>query len=220
MPQPQAEPGRRHAARRCATAPSCFATTPRVRIETPSAAGLDQLKGARIDDLVLLREREGIAKDSPPVRLLSPAGAPGAYFAGFGWTGEGVQAPAADTHVDRRARPVLAPGRPVTLSWTSAGGQRFEISIAVDDGYLFTVRAARRQRRRQRGRGAALSASISRADQVARSRQLDRCTSARSACSTARPITTSTRTTLDEAGARPAASTAAAAGSASPTNIG
>ena len=31
------------------------------------------------------------------------------------------------------------PGRPVTLSWTNPTGQRFELQVAVDDGYLFTV---------------------------------------------------------------------------------
>ena len=64
--------------------------TPRVIVDTPSLKGSINLKGARFDDLVLVRQHETIAKDSPPVRLLSPAGAPGAYFAGFGWTGEGV----------------------------------------------------------------------------------------------------------------------------------
>ena len=64
--------------------------SPRVRIQTPSLQGSINLKGARIDDLVLVGERETIAKDSPPVRLLSPAGAPHAYFASFGWSGQGV----------------------------------------------------------------------------------------------------------------------------------
>ena len=61
--------------------------TPRVAIQTPSLKGSINLKGARIDDLVLLDERQTIGNDSPPVRLLSPAGAPGGYFAGFGWAG-------------------------------------------------------------------------------------------------------------------------------------
>jgi YidC/Oxa1 family membrane protein insertase len=36
--------------------------------------------------------------------------------------------------------PVLSPGKPVTLSWTSPAGVRFEQIVSVDDGYLFTVR--------------------------------------------------------------------------------
>ena len=48
------------------------------------------------------RSSETIEKNSPPVRLLSPLGAPGAYFAEFGWTGQGAQAPDARHGLDRR----------------------------------------------------------------------------------------------------------------------
>jgi YidC/Oxa1 family membrane protein insertase len=112
--------------------------TPRVRIQTPALQGSINLQGARIDDLVLLRERVTISDKSAPVRLLSPAGAQGAYFASFGWSGQGVQAPPADAQWTASA-PVLSPGNPVTLSWASPNGQRFEIVFNVDDNYLFTV---------------------------------------------------------------------------------
>ncbi|WP_374945124.1 membrane protein insertase YidC [Sphingomonas sp.] len=113
--------------------------TPRVRIATPSLAGSINLKGGRIDDLVLTTYKETIAKNSPPIRLLSPSGAPDAYFAGFGWSGDAVTAPGADTVFTVDA-PVLTPARPVTLSWTSPQGLRFALRIAVDDKFLFTVR--------------------------------------------------------------------------------
>jgi YidC/Oxa1 family membrane protein insertase len=113
-------------------------STPRVQIQTPSLQGSIDLKGAKIDDLVLLKERETIDKNSPPVRLLSPAGAPGAYYASFGWTGQGVQLPGPDTQWTSSA-PVLEPGKPVTLSWNN-GSQTFRLIVSVDDSYLFTVR--------------------------------------------------------------------------------
>ncbi|MCL6740009.1 membrane protein insertase YidC [Sphingomonas sp. RB56-2] len=113
--------------------------TPRVRIETPSLQGSINLKGARFDDLDLVAQRETIAKDSPPVRLLSPAGAKDSYFTQFGWTGEGVAAPDANSLWTASAM-TLSPGKPVTLSWTNPTGQRFEQTISVDDGYLFTVK--------------------------------------------------------------------------------
>ena len=97
------------------------------------------MKGARIDDLVLVDHGESIAKESPPVRLLSPAGAPQAYFAQFGWTGQGVATPDANS-VWTASAPVLAPGKPVTLSWTNPTGQRFEQIVSVDDNFLFKVR--------------------------------------------------------------------------------
>ena len=73
------------------------------------------------------------------MRLLSPAGAKDSYFAEFGWIGNGVAAPDANT-VWTASAPTLAPGKPVTLSWTNPTGQRFELIVSVDDGYMFTVR--------------------------------------------------------------------------------
>lgn len=138
VPQPQADP--------TADAPTALrsratvlGSTPRVRIETPSLRGSLNLQGARIDDLQLVRHTQDLRPNSPPIRLLSPAGAPGAYFASFGWLGQGVQVPDANTRW-QASSPVLAPGRPVTLSWTNPSGQRFELVVSVDDGYLFNVR--------------------------------------------------------------------------------
>jgi YidC/Oxa1 family membrane protein insertase len=51
-------------------------TTPRVPIATPSLRGSVNLTGARIDDLVLTRHTQDMRVNSPPVRLLSPGGAP------------------------------------------------------------------------------------------------------------------------------------------------
>ena len=113
--------------------------TPRVTITTPSLAGSINLKGARFDDLVLVRQREAISPTSAAVRLLSPAGATGAYFANFGWTGQGVAAPDANSLWTASA-PTLVPGKPVTLSWANPTGQRFELLVSIDEGYLFNVR--------------------------------------------------------------------------------
>ncbi len=115
-----------------------LAGSPRVTIETPRLKGSINLKGAVIDDLVLLSHRESIKKNSPPVRLLAPANATGSYFAGFGWSGAGLAAPDANS-VWQADGTVLRPGKPVTLQWDNAAGQRFELRIAVDENYLFTV---------------------------------------------------------------------------------
>lgn len=116
-----------------------LAESQRVAIETPTLRGSINLKGARIDDLVLTKYAETIAKDSPPIRLLSPAGAPQAYFAGFGWkASDGLTPPDANTQWTASA-PKLTPGQPVTLSARS-GNQVYQITIAVDDQYMFTVK--------------------------------------------------------------------------------
>ena len=134
---PQAQP--------TATAPKALqsraqvlASTPRVRIDTPSLQGSINLKGAQIDDLTLVRHRQSIAKDSAPIRLLSPLRAPGSYIASFGWTAQGGQAPALDT-IWTPDCTVLSPDHPVTLSTQTADGVRYDIKLAVDEGYLFTV---------------------------------------------------------------------------------
>ena len=59
---------------------AALSSGPRVAIRTPSLAGSINLKGAQIDDLLLLDQKQTIARNSPPVRLLSPLGAPGAYI--------------------------------------------------------------------------------------------------------------------------------------------
>jgi YidC/Oxa1 family membrane protein insertase len=112
--------------------------TPRLRIQTPSLSGSINLRGARIDDLVMVRHRENLAKNSRPVRLLSPGGTRDAYFGSFGWTGEGARLPGSDT-VWAPSGTRLAPGVPVTLSWNNGQGQRFDIKLSVDDGYMFTA---------------------------------------------------------------------------------
>ena len=75
-------------AQKLQTRAQAIAGSPRVQIRTPSLEGSINLKGARFDDLVLLKQRVAIEPTSPPVRLLSPVGAAGAYYASFGWTGQ------------------------------------------------------------------------------------------------------------------------------------
>ncbi|MBX9729746.1 MAG: membrane protein insertase YidC [Sphingomonas sp.] len=118
-----------------------LAETPRVAINTPSLKGSINLKGARLDDLVLVNQRETIDKKSPPVRLLSPSGAPGSYFASFGWAGDGIATPDKNT-VWTADGTALSPDKPVTLGWTNANGVRFQIKFAVDADYLFTIEQA------------------------------------------------------------------------------
>jgi len=112
--------------------------SPRIAIATPKLVGTLNLKGARIDDLVLTDHRETVAKDSPPVRLLSPGGTPDAYFAGFGWMGDNVALPGADT-IWTADGTTLTPETPVTLTWDNGQGQRFALKFAVDKSYMFTV---------------------------------------------------------------------------------
>ncbi len=115
-----------------------LATTPRVAIVTPRLKGSINLMGARFDDLVLPQYGVTNDRNSPPVRLLSPSGTTeaDAWFAQFGWSGVDVPPPNA---LWTASAPTLTPEVPVTLTWTSPNGVRFEQVIAVDKDFLFTV---------------------------------------------------------------------------------
>jgi YidC/Oxa1 family membrane protein insertase len=137
VPKPQADPA--------ADGPAALrdrrqvmAESPRVAIATPRLQGSINLKGARIDDLVLTTHREGIGANSPPIRLLSPAGTSEAYFASFGWSGEGLTLPGPDA-VWTASGNRLTPTSPVTLSWSNGQGQSFQILLSVDENYMFTA---------------------------------------------------------------------------------
>ena len=110
----------------------------RITVETPKLKGSISLKGARFDDLILPLHTLTVKKDSPPVRILSPLGTEHSQFAGFGWTGTGGSFPDGNT-VWKASAPKLTPSSPVTLSWDNGQGQLFQITIEVDDDYMFTV---------------------------------------------------------------------------------
>ncbi|NNC72035.1 MAG: membrane protein insertase YidC [Sphingomonadaceae bacterium] len=110
----------------------------RVLIETPRLNGSINLRGARIDDLVLEDYRETIAEDSPPIRMLTPEGAEGAHYAHFGWAAGDIDTPDGDT-LWQASSDRLSPGNPVTLQWRNGSGQLFEIILEVDENFLFSV---------------------------------------------------------------------------------
>ncbi|QBR72860.1 membrane protein insertase YidC [Beijerinckiaceae bacterium] len=118
-----------------------LAETPRVKLDTPALYGSISLKGARLDDVSFKAYRETTDPNSPHIILLSPAGAPGAYYAEAGFLadpGETVVLPGADT-VWQADRDTLTETSPVTLSYDNGQGIVFHRQIAVDDHYMFTL---------------------------------------------------------------------------------
>lgn len=117
--------------------------TVRIAIDSATLRGSINLTGARFDDLTLPQYRTEVAKDSPPVVLLSPSGsaAPNrASYAEFGWLGDNVGA-LPDSRTIWRAETVgpLGPQRPVTLRWDNGHGLSFIRTVAVDDRFMFTI---------------------------------------------------------------------------------
>ena len=117
---------------------TALASDDRVRINAPRVEGSINLVGARIDDIELIDHRESVEDDAGPVQLFAPQGTQGQYFAQFGWIGQGVALPDAQT-VWTSDSETLAPGAPVTMSWDNGEGQTFQIRIAIDENYMLTA---------------------------------------------------------------------------------
>jgi YidC/Oxa1 family membrane protein insertase len=125
------------------TREAALAASPRVRIETPSLSGSISLKGGRIDDLSLVKYRETVDPDSPPVVLLSPSGSPSPFYIEYGWSPPGgtpLKVPGADTIWQQQGSGALGVGRPVTLVYDNGEGLEFRRTISVDENYLFTIK--------------------------------------------------------------------------------
>ena len=136
-PSPSVVPGQ------VVTREAAIAASPRVRIETPRLAGSVNLKGGRIDDLLLTTYRETVDPKSPPVVLLSPSGAPLPFYGEFGWAaaaGSTMPLPNSETVWKQQGAGTLGVGRPVTLVHDNGEGLQFRRTISVDDKYMFTVR--------------------------------------------------------------------------------
>src|SRR5271156_2071597 len=121
------------------TVAEVLAASPRVIIDSPSIGGSIDLKGGKIDDIILKDYRETIDPKSPNIRLFSPPGAPDAYGAETGFVSAGgAKTPNLDTPwtADRKT---LTVDQPVTLTWDNGAGLIFKRVVAVDDKYMFTI---------------------------------------------------------------------------------
>src|SRR4029079_6877220 len=67
------------------TREAVLAAGPRIGIDTPSLKGSIALKGARLDDLALVKYRETVDPTSPAIELLAPSGTAHPFYAEFGW---------------------------------------------------------------------------------------------------------------------------------------
>jgi YidC/Oxa1 family membrane protein insertase len=125
------------------TREEALAQSPRIAIDTPALKGSIALKGGRIDDLTLKDYRETVEPDSPSVILLSPAGAPHAYYAEHGFVGDAnakdLILPGADTVWKPTSQAPLTQSSPITLTYDNGKGLTFTRTIAVDDKYMFSV---------------------------------------------------------------------------------
>ncbi len=112
--------------------------SPRIPIDSPRLKGSIALKGGRIDDVVLADYRETVDPNSKNIVMLSPSGAPNAYFAEFGWVGEGTTLPS-DAALWQADGSKLTADKPLTLTWDNGQGVRFSREFKLDKNFMFTV---------------------------------------------------------------------------------
>ncbi|MEJ1994769.1 MAG: membrane protein insertase YidC [Limibacillus sp.] len=117
-----------------------LAADPRLEIRSDKLVGSIRLTGGRIDDLILSNYRQELDENSPPIRLLHPAGGGQGYFADIGWSSadSAITLPNNDTLWQAEGGP-LTPDNPVTLTWDNGQGLTFERRYALDEDYMFSV---------------------------------------------------------------------------------
>ncbi len=135
-------------ARRSTAAPAvvsrdtAIASVPRVKINTPSINGSVSLKGARIDDVTLVKYRETADPSAPAIVLLSPTATDSPLYAEFGWiaaSGSTLKIPDQNTVWQQEGTGSLSPDSPVILKYDNGEGLTFRRTIFIDDRYLFTI---------------------------------------------------------------------------------
>jgi len=112
----------------------------RILINSEVLSGSISLKGLRFDDLILLKYKQDLSKDSNPVVLFSHSQSEEAYFAEIGWFNNSSDSNLPNSETIWQADgDKLTPDRPINLSWTNKDGVKFFITINIDSDYLFTI---------------------------------------------------------------------------------
>jgi YidC/Oxa1 family membrane protein insertase len=119
---------------------------PRIAIDTPRVEGSITLLGGRIDDLKLKDYQVTLDPKSDLVRLLTPVGQTGSYYALYGWAPGGdlgfEDVPGPNTEWTVADGTTLSLDAPVTLRWDNGKGLIFSRTLSIDENYMFTVTQA------------------------------------------------------------------------------
>ena len=118
-----------------------IASSNRILIKTPSLRGSINLKGALLDDLILLNYHETLEENSKNITLFYPDGTANPYFVEFEWKSKNkidTQLPDQDSQW-QSTNSELTPSKPITLHWTNSDNITFKIHFNVDENYMFDV---------------------------------------------------------------------------------
>jgi len=117
--------------------------TKRVNINTASLSGSINLKGAILDDLILLKYNKNLNDPSDKITLFSPDGTANPYYFELGWkqlSNESsiIDLPSLETQWSTSGAN-LTEEKPITLTWTNNQNITFKIIFELDKNYLFNI---------------------------------------------------------------------------------
>ncbi len=120
---------------------AALAASPRVKIESTGLLGSINLKGGRIDDVVLRNYTTTVDPKSDKVQLLSPSGSAAPFYAKLGWLAStpDVTVPGEDTVWQQEGSNALSQEAPVILKYDNGKGVTFRRTISIDDRYMFQI---------------------------------------------------------------------------------
>ena len=115
----------------------------RVKIETNSIVGSINLKGLRIDDIVLKKYNETQEEFSEKIRVLQPIDTYDGYEVTFGWIKNqdaNFETPNAESIWKvSNGNAALTSNNEVEFEWSNTTGQTFVTTIGLDEDYLFDI---------------------------------------------------------------------------------
>ena len=115
----------------------------RVKIETDSIVGSINLKGLRIDDIVLKKYNETQEELSEKIRVLQPIDTYDGYEVTFGWIKNqdaNFETPNAESIWKvSNSNSTLTSNNEVEFEWSNTTGQTFVTTIGLDEDYLFDI---------------------------------------------------------------------------------
>ena len=118
-----------------------LSTTKRVSFKNSSIKGSINLKGAIIDDLILLNYKTSLDPQSNNIQLLLPDGTANPYYIETGWKeikNTNIDLPNLDTEWESDDLN-LTPSNPISLTWTNNQNVTFKVNYSIDDKYMFSI---------------------------------------------------------------------------------
>ena len=115
----------------------------RINIDTQSLEGSINLKGLKIDDIILKKYQENLDENSSNIRVLSPLSTENGYEISFGWLKDknaNFETPTSESVWKLISTSnTLRENNELEFEWSNNTGQIYRTSIAVDENYLFSI---------------------------------------------------------------------------------